>query len=97
MNISIDDRHAERLKRKVESGSYPTMDAAVGKALALLDEHDARALLAEADLRAEIEEGLEAARNGDYADYTDETLPRLVADVSTRAKERAARREKGSA
>ena len=68
MNISIDNRHAERLRRKVESGSYPTLDAAVDMALTLLDEHDER-------------------------HYTDETLPHLVEDVATRARERAGLRE----
>lgn len=93
MNISIDNRHVERLRRKVESGSYPTLDAAVDMALTLLDEHDERRSLAEDDLRAKIEEGVEAARRGDYADYTDETLPRLAEDVATRARERAGLRE----
>lgn len=62
-------------------------------ALTLLDEHDERQSLAEDALRAKIEEGVEAARRGDYADYTDETLPRLVEDVVTRARERAGLRE----
>ncbi len=59
-----------------------------------MDEHDERLSLAEDDLRAKIEEGIEAARTGDYTDYTDETLPRLVEDVSMRAKERARLGEK---
>ena len=81
MNISIDNRHAERLRHKVESGSYPTLDAAVDMALTLLDERDERRSLAEDALRAKIEEGVDAARSGDYADYTEEraVLQRLVA------------------
>ena len=93
MNISIDERHVEHLRRKVESGSYPTLDAALDKALELLDAHDEHATAAITDLRAEVKKGVEALQSGNYVEYTDETLPALVESVARRGRERARRTE----
>ena len=93
MNISIDERHVQHLKRKVESGSYPTLDAALDKALQLLDEHDEHTTAAIADLRAEVMQGVNALQNGDYVEYSNETLPQLAEDVGRRGRERAGRTE----
>ena len=41
------------------------------------------------NLRAEVMKGLEALRNGDYVEYTDETLPELTEDIARRGRERA--------
>ncbi len=41
------------------------------------------------NLRAEVMKGLEALRNGDYVEYTDETLPELVNDITQRGHARA--------
>ena len=40
MNISVSEQINERIKRKVESGLYPSTDEVLDRALALLDEHD---------------------------------------------------------
>ena len=40
-------------------------------------------------LRAEVMKGVEALRNGDCVDYTDETLPELVEDIARRGRERS--------
>ena len=63
MNISINKELAERIEHKVKSGYYPSVDAVVDKALELLDEHDQ-------DLRAFVQEGIDALENGDYVEYT---------------------------
>ena len=91
MNISIDNRHVEHLRSKVESGSYPTLDAALDKALELLDAHDEHAAAAITNLRVEVMKGVEALQSGKYVEYTDETLPGLVEDVARRGRERARR------
>ena len=81
----------EHLKRKVESGSYPTLEAALDKALELLDAHDEHASVALADLHAEVMKGVEALQSGKYVEYTEGTLPELVEDVARRGRERAQR------
>ena len=81
MNISVRKELAERIEHKVKSGYYPSVDAVVDKALELLDEHDQ-------DLRAFIQEGIDALENGDYVEYTDENLHEFFEDVHWRGLER---------
>ena len=80
MNISISKELAERIEHKVESGYYSSADAVIDKALELLDEHDQ-------DLRAFIQEGIDALENGDYVEYTDENLHEFFEDVHRRGLE----------
>ena len=42
-----------------------------------------------ADLRAEVLKGVEDLRNGNYVEYTDETLHELVTEIGRRGRERA--------
>ena len=81
MNIAISEELVERIEHKVKSGYYPSADAVVDKALELLDKHDQ-------DLRAFVQEGIDALENGDYVEYTDENLHELVEDVHRRGLER---------
>ena len=54
------------------------------KALGLLDEHD-ESLAEEMDgLRAKVQGGIEAFRNGDCAEYTSENLHELFDEVKHR-------------
>lgn len=57
MNISINEQNEERIKRKVESGQYPSIDDVIAKALELLDEHDE-------DLERELADMHDKVRNG---------------------------------
>ena len=84
MAISIDQEHLDHIKRKVESGIYRSPDAVIAKALGLLDEHD-ESLAEELDgLRVKVQEGIEALRNGDSTEYTQETLRELFDEVTHR-------------
>ena len=84
MAISIDQEHLDHIKRKVESGIYRSPDAVIAKALGLLDEHD-ESLAEEVDgLRVKVQEGIEALRNGDSTEYTQETLSELFDEVTHR-------------
>ena len=84
MAISIDQEHLDHIKRKVESGTYQSSDAVIAKALGLLDEHD-ESLAEEMDgLRAKVRGGIEALRNGDSTEYTQETLRELFDEVTHR-------------
>ena len=84
MEISISQQNLDHIKRKVESGIYQSPDAVMAKALGLLDEHDG-SLAKELDgLRVEVQGGIEALRNGDCTEYTNETLRELFDEVKHR-------------
>lgn len=54
MNISVSEQINERIKRKVESGLYPSTDEVLDRALALLDEHDDELERELADMREKV-------------------------------------------
>ena len=71
----------------MESGIYQSPDAVIAKALGLLDEHD-ESLAEELDgLRVKVQVGIEALRNGDCTEYTNETLRELFDEVTHRGRE----------
>ena len=88
MNISIREQDVERIQRKVDSGMYPSSDAVIAKALALLDEHDDKLKEELSQVYDRVREGVEALENGDYLEYTDETLHELFDDIKRRGRER---------
>lgn len=88
MDISINEEHQNHIKRKIESGMYRTSSDVLAKALALLDEHDEELARELEDVRRGIEVGTEQLRNGQYTEYTDETLHELFDKVKQRGRER---------
>ncbi len=88
MYISIRDQDMERIQQKVDSGMYPSPDAVIAKALALLDEHDDKLYGELSEVRKMVQEGIDALKNGDYVEYTDENLHELFEDVKRRGRER---------
>ena len=99
MDISIDEQLWARIKQKVDSGLYPSADAVMAHALGLLEEREMAdsdpAIVAElADFRAKVMEGVEALNNGDYTEYTQETLGQLFEDIKREGRERHKRRER---
>ena len=88
MDIAISRQHREHIRRKVNSGAYPSSDAVIAKALALLDEHDeslARELI---DVHSKVGQGVDALERGQYVEYSDQTLHELFGDVTLRGRER---------
>ena len=88
MNISIREQHVEHIQSKVDSGMYPSSDAVIAKALALLDEHDDMLYAELSEVRKMVQEGVEALKNGDYVEYTDENLHEFFEDIKRRGRER---------
>ena len=74
MDISINDQHQDHIKRKIESGMYRTPDDVLAKALTLLDEHDEELARELEDVSRSVQIGTDQLRNGQYTEYTDETL-----------------------
>lgn len=88
MEISISQQHFEHIRKKVEAGQYPSSEAVIAKALDLLDQYDERMSRELADVHVKVREGVDALRDGDYTDYTDETLNELFEDVKRRGRAR---------
>ena len=80
MKIDISPELAELIDSRVQSGEYPSASAVIEKAMKLLDEQDH-------ELRAFIQEGIDALNNGDYVEYTDENLHEFFEDVHRRGLE----------
>jgi putative addiction module CopG family antidote len=64
MNISINEHNEERIKRKLVSGRYPSVDDVIAKALELLDEHDKELEHELADMHDKVRRGTEQADAG---------------------------------
>ncbi|MGH2544805.1 MAG: ribbon-helix-helix domain-containing protein, partial [Ardenticatenaceae bacterium] len=92
MNIAINERDQERIRRKVEAGLYRSPDEAIARALELLDAHDEEF----AELQSKVQKGIEELENGQFADYTDETLHELFEGVKRRGRQRRASRQSTS-
>lgn len=94
MEINISAKHLAHISKLVDSGRYPSADAVVDRALALLEERDLAdsdpAIERElADIRAKVMEGVRALEEGRRTKY--DSADQLVADVKRRAKERRER------
>ena len=88
MEISISQQHFEHIRKKVEAGQYASSDAVIAKALDLLDQYEEMVSRELADVDVKVREGVDALRDGDYTDYTDETLHELFEDVKRRGRAR---------
>ena len=96
MEITISDELWARIKQKVDDGSYPSVEVVLTNAMIRLYDHDefATAVTDTPEVQAMIEEAEEALKNGDYTEYTSETLWELFEDVKRRGRERWEARHK---
>lgn len=96
MEITISDELWARIKQKVDSGAYPSVDVVLTNAMIHLEESDkfADEISALPEIQAKIEEGLEDFREGRYTTYTSETLEEFFEDVKRRGRQRWEARQK---
>ncbi len=64
MDIAINEHNEERIRRKVESGIYSSVDDVLANALTLLDERDDDLEGELADMREKVRLGLEESKAG---------------------------------
>ncbi len=64
MNVSISDSTLDRIRRKVESGRYLSLDDVLDSALALLDERDDALEREFGEMRESVRRGTEQADAG---------------------------------
>ncbi|MBN3949576.1 MAG: type II toxin-antitoxin system ParD family antitoxin [Nostoc sp. NMS7] len=68
MNISLTPELEQLVKDKVNSGRYHSVSEVMGEALRLLDERDRVREQRLAELKAKIQEGIEASERGEVVD-----------------------------
>ncbi|MEH1929077.1 MAG: type II toxin-antitoxin system ParD family antitoxin [Nostoc sp.] len=68
MNISLTPELEQLVKDKVNSGRYHSVSEVMGEALRLLDERDRIREQRLAELKAKIQEGIEASERGEVVD-----------------------------
>ena len=64
MDIAISEQNQERIRRKVESGIYSSLDDVLANALTLLDERDDDVESERTDMREKVRLGLEESKVG---------------------------------
>ncbi|MCL5103822.1 MAG: type II toxin-antitoxin system ParD family antitoxin [Armatimonadetes bacterium] len=89
MNISLTPRLEELIKKKVESGMYGSSSEVVREALRLLEEHDTITEMRNADLRREIQKGLDQLDRGEKIEFTEAVRD----DIKRRGIERLQQRQ----
>ena len=80
------------LKRKVKSGLYQSEDDVIDSALRLLDERD----MYLQELKEKVRVGIEQITDGDYVEYTSETLHELFDEIEEEGLKRLEARRKGA-
>ena len=68
MNVSLTPELEQLVKDKVNSGRYHSVSEVMGEALRLLDERDRLQEKRLAELKAKIQEGIEASERGEVVD-----------------------------
>ena len=96
MEISISDKLWERIKQKVDSGAYPSVEVVLTNAMIHLDDHDAIAIAYTdtPEVQAMIKEADEDLKNGRYTTYTRETLWELFEDIMRKGREEREARDR---
>lgn len=85
------EEREEILNRKMESGLYQSEDDVIDSALRLLDERD----LYFQEIKEKVQLGIEQIANGEYVEYTDETLHELFNEIEEEGLKRMEARRKG--
>lgn len=100
MEIEIGKKHLAHIGKLIDSGRYPSADAVIDRALALLEERDLAdtdpAIEKElADIRKKVMEGIKDFEEGRYTEYA--SVDEIFEDAKRRARERKERRERRAA
>jgi putative addiction module CopG family antidote len=77
MDVHLTGEQADFIRQVVESGRFANAEDAVREAVHLLAQREREI----AELRKLVDEGLADLENGEYVDYTDETLPEMIEDI----------------
>jgi antitoxin ParD1/3/4 len=86
VNVSLTPELERLIHDKVETGSYQTASEVVREALRLLKQRDEGL----AQLRNDVQAGLDQIERGEYTTYDRKSTPKLAARVKARGRRRLA-------
>ena len=100
MDITIGEKHLAHIGELIDSGRYPSADAVIERALALLEERDLAdsdpAIAAElTEIRTKVMKGIRDFEEGRYTEYAN--VDEIFEDAKRRARERKDRQDRRSA
>ena len=89
MEIKISEELWERIKQKVDDGSYPSVEVVLTSAMIHLENHDkyVEEIISTPRVRAMIEEAKDDFRKGRYKTYSRENRDEFIEDIKQRALE----------
>ena len=87
MEITISDELWARIKQKVDSGAYPSVEIVLLNAMIHLDDHDkyVEEIINTPEVRAKLDEALDDFRNGRYKEYSRQNRDEFLEDIKERA------------
>lgn len=94
MNISLTPQLERLVQKKVKSGDYLSASEVVREALRLLQERDAIREFRLAELRKEIQVGLDQLERGEGTTFDASGLKKYMDDLKERGRRRLAKRKK---
>ncbi len=83
MDVHLTPEQEDFIRQAVEAGRFSSADEAMQEAVSLLEAHEREI----AELRIDIDDGIADLAGGNYTDYTDETLPRMMEDIRREGRE----------
>src|SRR5437660_2840589 len=90
MNVTLPPELKQFVSRKVESGQYPCESEVILEGLRLLRERDELDRIRLEALRKEIAIGIEQIERGEYTEYDEVSLKRLIEQVQARGRHKLA-------
>ena len=89
MEITISDKLWDRIRQKVDSGAYPSVEVVLTNAMIHLEDHDnyVEEITNTPEVRAMIEEAKDDFRKGRYKVYSRENRDEFIKDIKQRALE----------
>ena len=89
MDITISDELWDRIKHKVDSGAYPSVEVVLTNAMIHLEDHDnyVEEITNTPEVRAMIDEAKDDFRKGRYKAYSRENRDEFIEDIKQRALE----------
>ncbi|MDQ3396310.1 MAG: type II toxin-antitoxin system ParD family antitoxin [Deinococcota bacterium] len=91
MILSLNEKQERLVNELVASGRYQDAAAVLDDALKLLEAREKKL----AELRSELQKGMDDLESGWFTTYTKETSPQLFEDVKRRGRERLAAKQNG--
>ncbi len=91
MILSLNEKQERLVNELVASGRYQDAAAVLDDALKLLEAREKKL----AELRSELQKGMDDLESGRFTTYTKETSPQLFEDVKRRGRERLAAKQNG--